>query len=77
MRRLLLLGLLVLTGCTGLQGPRKRDVNPQRVDPPGMPIPEQQARARDRTAYQEAKPYWVGPRTYQELPEQQWGQPSH
>jgi hypothetical protein len=77
MRRLLLLGLLLLTGCTGLQGPRKRDVNPQRVDPPGMPIPQQEARARDRTAYQESQPYWVAPRTYAELPEQQWGQPSH
>lgn len=77
MRRLLLVSLLLLTGCTGLQGPRKRDLNPQRVDPPSLPIPEQEARVRDRTAYQEAQPYWVGPRTYAEIPSQQWGAPSH
>lgn len=73
----LLLGLLLATGCTGLQGPRKRDFNPQRVDPPSLPIPEQEARGRDRTSYQGTPPYWIGPRTYAELPSQQWGQPSH
>lgn len=77
MRQLLLVGLVVLAGCTGIQGPRKRDFNPQRVDPPALPIREQEARTRDRTSYQAAEPYWVAPRTYAEIPSQQWGQPSH
>lgn len=77
MRRILLLGLLVLTGCAGIQGPRRHDMNPERLDPPNLPMAEQEARTRDRTSYQEARPYWVGPRTFQELPEQQWGSPSH
>jgi hypothetical protein len=49
MRKLILTGLLFLTGCQNLVGPlgyRK----PQRVDDPSVTIGEQEQRARDRLA---------------------------
>lgn len=49
MRRLLVLGLLVLAGCRGVQGPMAPK-EPVRVDDPRLPISEQEKRARERLA---------------------------
>ncbi len=76
MRRLLLVSLLSLIGCASIVGPRKRDARPERVDPPGLPIPEQKQRARADLPYPDPNP-WLGPRNFAEIPEQQWGQRSH
>ena len=76
MRQLLLAGLLLVTGCAGLVGPRKRDAMPEKIDPPFVPIPMQEQRTRDRTSYRDPDT-WIGPRTYQEIPDQQWGRLSH
>lgn len=49
MRKLCLLGLLMLTGCQGTTGPfQPRGAG--RVDDPRLPITEQQREARDRLA---------------------------
>ena len=49
MRRLLILGILVLSGCQGIRGPfQPRPV--ERVDDPLLPISEQERRGRDRLA---------------------------
>ena len=77
MRRLLLASLLLLTGCAGTTGPRMRDARPQKIDPPYLPIPEQQQRARANTAYPDPATPYVGPRTYAEIPAEQYGQRSH
>lgn len=76
MRRLVLVNLLLLAGCTGLTGPRMRDANPQKVDLPWLPIPEQQDRAKANLAYPNIQ-YGVAPRTWAEIPEEQYGQRSH
>jgi hypothetical protein len=47
MRRLLLLGVLLLAGCQNVAGPFARR-EPVRVDDPRLPISEQQRLARDR-----------------------------
>ena len=55
MKRLLLVGVLVLAGCQNILGPfRPRE--PQRVDDPLLPISEQQRRGRDRYALPEESP---------------------
>jgi hypothetical protein len=82
MRQFLLVGLVLLAGCESLMGPRKRVMAPEKVDPPCMPIPEQQYRARDRLAYPDTYPYvsggaGVGPRTWAEVPAEQYGRLSH
>jgi hypothetical protein len=63
MRRLFLLGALLLLGCrnnvVGPFAPRQ----PERVDDPRLPIAEQERRGRDRLAYPVASPA-VGPPTY-------------
>ena len=76
MYRLLLVGLLVLGGCADLVGPRKRAVNREKVDVPYLPIPEQEYRGRDRLAFPMEGHYNL-PRTYAEIPEEQWGRLSH
>jgi hypothetical protein len=49
MRKLCLLGLMVLAGCQGVNGPFKR--NPfAKVDDPRLSIQEQQRYARDNLA---------------------------
>jgi hypothetical protein len=49
MRKLLLLSVLLLSGCQGVIGPfQPRD--PGRIDDPRLPIAEQERRARDRIA---------------------------
>jgi hypothetical protein len=56
MRRLMLLGALVLAGCSGnLVGPFSARP-PQRVDDPLISIPEQEKRGRDRLAYPDESP---------------------
>jgi hypothetical protein len=49
MRHLLVLGLLVLAGCQGVQGPMAPR-SPQRVDDPLLTIGEQERRSRARLA---------------------------
>jgi hypothetical protein len=66
MRRLFLLGALLLLGCRNTVGPFAHR-EPQRVDDPRLSIPEQERRARDRLAYPERSAD-IAPRTYTELP---------
>jgi hypothetical protein len=67
---------LLVTGCAGLTGPRKRAMNPEKIDVPCMPIPRQEYRGRDQLAYPD--PSWSrGPRTWADVPEGQYGQLSH
>lgn len=49
MYRLLLIGLLLLTGCQNIMGPFQSR-RPERVDDPLLTINEQKRRARDRLA---------------------------
>jgi hypothetical protein len=49
MRKLLLVGVLLLAGCQNVAGPFAARP-PQRVDDPHLSIPEQQYRGRDRLA---------------------------
>jgi hypothetical protein len=49
MRKLILLGMLLLAGCQNVSGPFAARP-PMRVDDPRLPITEQQARGRDRLA---------------------------
>jgi hypothetical protein len=67
MRRLILVGLVLLTGCQGIVGPRQRLFAPKDVDVPGMPIPEQERRGREFLALPEPSND-VAPRTYAENP---------
>jgi hypothetical protein len=67
MRRVLLIGLVVLAGCSGIAGPRQHACNPAVVDSPCLPIREQEARGRDRLALPEPSND-VAPRTYAENP---------
>jgi hypothetical protein len=48
-RRILMLGVLFLTGCQSTVGPFQAR-SPQRVDPPNVALTEQEARARNRWA---------------------------
>jgi hypothetical protein len=73
MRRLLLVSVLGLAGCAGTTGPRMRDANPQKVDPRGLSIPEQQDRARSNLPYSNIQ-QGQGPRTWSGIPEQEYGQ---
>src|SRR5690349_4765685 len=47
MRRLFILGVLLLAGCSSIRGPFQPR-SPERVDDPRYSIPEQQCRARDQ-----------------------------
>jgi hypothetical protein len=49
---------------------------PEKVDSPYLPIPEQEARGRQRLPYP-FEGYNNGPRTYAEIPAEQYGRPSH
>lgn len=60
MRRLMLLGvLLLLCGCQNIAGPF-RARSPQRVDDPNLTIQEQESRGRARYALPDKSPQ-VGP----------------
>jgi hypothetical protein len=50
-----------------------RDANPQKVDPRGLSIPEQQQRAKANLPYENIQPGLV-PRTWAGIPEEQYGQ---
>jgi hypothetical protein len=50
MRRIILLGVLLLTGCEGVSGPRQHRADLTPVDDPRLSIEEQKVRARDRLA---------------------------
>jgi len=64
MRKLWMLGLLVLAGCQGVIGPFQSR-KPERVDDPQYTISEQQRRGRDRLAIPAGD---VGPQSGVELP---------
>ncbi len=76
MCRFLLGSVLFVTGCAGLQGPWQRARYPEKVDVPGMPIPEQEFRGRDRLAYPDPSRS-AGPRNWAAVPSEQYGQLSH
>jgi hypothetical protein len=62
MYRLILLGMLLLTGCQNVSGPFAQR-QPTRVDDPLLSIGEQERRGRDRLALPEVSPT-VAPRTF-------------
>ncbi len=76
MRRLMLVGLVVLGGCTGIDGPRAHLAKPEVLAGPGLSIREQEFRGRDRLALPESSKdislSSVGPPTYAENPAY-WG----
>jgi hypothetical protein len=67
MRRLLLAALTLLGGCVGLEGPRQHRYKLEVLSGPGLSIPEQEVRGRDRLALPEPSND-VAPRTYAENP---------
>lgn len=66
MRRLLWIGVLLLSGCQ-LVGPRERKFVNERVDDPRLTLEEQERRKRELLALPEQSPNF-GPRTYMEYP---------
>jgi hypothetical protein len=58
MRPFILLGVLVLAGCsnTRVAGPLENNRNPVNVDDPRYSIPEQEMRARDHMSFPEFRP---------------------
>jgi hypothetical protein len=72
MARLVLMGLVLLGGCTGLDGPYKHMAKPTLLTGPGLTIREQEDRGRDRLALPESSldigRMSVGPPTYAENP---------
>jgi hypothetical protein len=68
MRRTLLVGALLLTGCAGTVGPLQRQCQPPvLVNNPCLTIPEQEQLKREEIALPQ-KSFEVGPRTYAEEP---------
>ena len=67
MRQLFLCGLLVMTGCQGVVGPRQRPCLSGAIDDPWLTPDEQQARLRDRLAIP-LNSWTIGPRTFAEEP---------
>jgi hypothetical protein len=67
MQRILVVGLLVLTGCQGTVGPIQRRSIITPIDDPRLTIDEQKERQRDRVALPESSSVY-GPRTYAENP---------
>jgi hypothetical protein len=67
MRRILLLALIGIAGCPGIEGPRVHLCNPEVVANPCITVPEQEQRGRDRLALPEPSND-VAPRTYAEFP---------
>jgi hypothetical protein len=51
MRKLILVGVLLLAGCQGVVGPLDRARMKGPVDDPRLPISEQMRNGRDRLAY--------------------------
>jgi hypothetical protein len=50
MRRIIMLGILLLAGCEGITGPRAHRFNTTPIDDPRLTIAEQEQRGRDRLA---------------------------
>lgn len=67
MTRLVIVGVLFLTGCQGVVGPLQRRCITEAVDDPRLTIDEQKERQRDRLALPEASSVY-GPRTYADNP---------
>ena len=65
-RRLLILGLIALTGCARFSGPRETRQMP-RPDLPGYDIAEQKQRGRERLAISEDD-FRIGPKGYIDRP---------
>ncbi len=65
--KFLLLGVLLLLGCKGVEGPLYRRDHPERIDDPRLTIEEQQRRERDRIALPDSSSN-VGPPTYRQPP---------
>jgi hypothetical protein len=63
MQRILIVGLLLLSGCQGVVGPLERCPWAERVDDPRLSVQEQQRRARDRLALPETSAN-VAPKTF-------------
>jgi hypothetical protein len=76
MRCIVLVGLVVLGGCQGIDGPRAHLAKPEVLAGPGLTIREQEARGRDRLALPESSRdlgvMSVAPPTYAENPAY-WG----
>ncbi|MGL4552779.1 MAG: hypothetical protein ACRC33_16510 [Gemmataceae bacterium] len=66
MRTLLLVGLILMTGCQGTVGPRRRTPDDDILVPGSTPS-EQKAQQRDRLPFGDASPS-AGPRTYFDNP---------
>ena len=67
MRRVFLLGFLLLAGCQNVEGPRAHRDNPVRVDDPRLTLEQQEQRERDRLAIP-LESANVGPPTYFQSP---------
>jgi hypothetical protein len=67
MRRLIV-GLLLVAGCQGINGPLAHRANPEWINNPSLTIAEQEQRGRDRLALPEPSNN-VAPRTYAEFPD--------
>lgn len=67
MRRLILVGALVMAGCQNVIGPFQSRP-PQRVDDPLVSIGEQQRRGRDRLALPEDRT-GMAPNTFTDRPD--------
>lgn len=67
MRQVVLLGVLLLVGCKGVEGPLYRRDHPVRVDDPHLTIEEQKRLERERLALPDSSPN-VGPPTYLQPP---------
>lgn len=68
MRHFFLLGVLLLVGCKGVEGPLYRRDHPERIDDPRLTIEEQERRERNRLALPDSSPN-VGPPTYLQSPD--------
>jgi hypothetical protein len=73
MRRLALIGILLMAGCQNVVGPFGRYRN-ERVDDPLLSIPEQKARGRERLALPDESTS-VAPRTGVMPPDGPYGTP--
>ncbi|GIW80884.1 MAG: hypothetical protein KatS3mg105_2691 [Gemmatales bacterium] len=67
MKRMLLLGVLLLAGCQNVVGPFQRR-EPKRIDDPLLTIEEQRVRGRDRLALPEDRT-GLAPNTYMDRPD--------
>jgi hypothetical protein len=68
MRRLILGLVVIVAGCQGIDGPLAHRAKPEWINNPGLTIPEQEQRGRDRLALPEPSND-IAPRTYAEFPD--------